>query len=508
MSSVDISEPQGAAPRGPSSGAGGLSDALNPILVREVQQAVKGRVLQLTIFIALVASVVIASSVASDAAGLAAGRGAFEAGLATLVPLLLFVIPMQAYSSMRAELKGGVVEQLLLSRLGPGRVVSGKLQAAMVQFLLYVSLLSPLLATSYLLRGVDLLTISVSLFFALIACVTVTVFAISSAAQAVVPALQPIANLGMAFGLGLTTLGVTGAVLSGGYSEAMSSMLRSREVWTVVSGATLGSVITITLSWLIARSYLLHTFEDKSSGFRIFLWTSPVLVYGWMLGFVESRDWHDAFPLLTFGLLLAAIIFGVFMATEQRDLSPRVRNHAPTGRMSLIVAVPLLPGRDRGMLCFTMFAALLFGLAATFWPSPTESTYDVADFVYRLGLTTLAYGFVYLLIGRWLRAWFPETVKGSQAARVALPLFLFFCIVVPLLIDGFSGGRVSGWHLGHVLNPFWTMERFCLGMNPARWEAAEPFVITSLAVGALAQVPIWVRGVREVARAARARRSA
>ena len=104
-----------------------VSDALNPILVREVQQAVKGRVFPLTILLALGVSVVIASVVASEEGMEVDGRGAFDAGLATLAPLLLFVVPMQAYNSMRTELKSGIVEQLLMSRLGPGRVLVGKL---------------------------------------------------------------------------------------------------------------------------------------------------------------------------------------------------------------------------------------------------------------------------------------------------------------------------------------------------------------------------------------------
>src|SRR5690606_11793704 len=126
-----------------------------------------------------------------------------------------------AFNSMRTELKGGIVEQLLLSRLSPGSVLLGKLQAAMVQFVLYVSVLAPLLATSYLLRGVDLPTIVISLLFAFVICVAATAFAVSSAAQAVVPALQPIANLAVAFGLGVGTISLISFVVSGAYSASL-----------------------------------------------------------------------------------------------------------------------------------------------------------------------------------------------------------------------------------------------------------------------------------------------
>ena len=78
-----------------------LSDRLNPILVREVQQAVKGRVFPLMILLALSISVVIAVVVAAEYVEGRTGRSAFDAGMATLVPLVFFIIPMQAYNSMR-----------------------------------------------------------------------------------------------------------------------------------------------------------------------------------------------------------------------------------------------------------------------------------------------------------------------------------------------------------------------------------------------------------------------
>jgi hypothetical protein len=505
VSAADIPE-RPAQPAVPTTSLGPfarLSDVLNPILVREVQQAIKGRVFPLTILVALAISVVIASVVASDEVSASSGRRAFDAGFATLAPLLLFVVPMQAYNSMRTELKGGIVEQLLMSRLSPGRVLFGKLQAAMVQFLLYVSILSPLLATSYLLRGVDLLTIVVSLFFALVACVAATAFAVSSAAQAVVPALQPIANLGIAFGLGLATFGAVAGIVGGEYAQGMGYLLRSNQVGMVISALVLAAVLSTTLSWLAARSYLLHTFENKSTGFRLFLWSLPVVGYGWMLGFVEPGDWQYVFPGMSVGLVFAAIAFGVFMVTEQQEFSPRVYHHVPVSRGLAMLATPFLPGRDRGLLCFSAFSIVLLLVGLLFWPS-SSGFFGMAQHAGRIGLMALAYGMVYLLIGRWLRARLPNTVQASQAGRVVLPVVLVVFCILPLLIDGLTRARgVDDWHLGHVMNPFWTISHF----TASRWNRAMPFVVGVLIVATLVQVPIWLRGMREVAQASAERRA-
>ena len=478
-----------------------LSDRLNPILVREVQQAIKGKVFPLTIMIALAVSVVIAAVVASDPESGSSGRRAFDAGFATLVPLLVFVVPMQAYNSMRTELKGGIVEQLLMSRLSPGRVLFGKLQAAMVQFLLYVSILSPLLATSYLLRGVDLLTVAISLLFALIVCVAATAFAVSSAAQAVVPALQPIANLGIAFGLGIATFGLVAMIASGGYASGLGALLRSREFAAAVSGMIGIAVLATTLSWLAARSYLLHAFENKSTGFRVFLWLLPALVYGWMLTFVESIYWDEAFPVLTVGLMFAGLLFGVFMVTEQREFSPRVRSHVPASSVRALLLTPLLPGRDRGLLCFTMFALFVMAIGLLFWPA-ASGPYSISRFAGRLGLMAMAYGLVYLGIGRWLRGLLPDTLQASQAGRVVLPVLLFLSMVLPVLVDALTRGEVDEWHIGHVMNPIWTISHFL----DSRWPTATPVVVGVLIGGTAIQLPVWLRGAREVARASAAHR--
>jgi hypothetical protein len=479
------------------------SDRLNPILVREVQQAVKGRVFPLTILLALGISIVIATVVAAEYVDGGTGRGAFDAGIATLVPLVLFVIPMQAYNSMRTELRGGIVEQLLLSRLGPGAVLFGKLQAAMVQFVLYVSVLAPLLATSYLLRGVDLPSIALSLLFASVLCLAATAFAVSSAAQAIVPALQPIANLGIAFGLGVGTISMISFVASSAYSASIGWLLRSSQFGMVVSSVVLLAGLSTTLSWLAARTFLLHAFENKSTAFRVFLFLLPVLAYGWMLLFVPAADWRQAFPTLTFTLLLAGVMFGIFMVTEQRALSPRVHAHVPRSAMRARFMALLLPGRDRGLLCFVTYITLLLVIAAVFWPNlGAGASGRIMRWMGPAGLMTIGYALVYLGLGRWVRDRLPDNLRGNHAGRFMLPVMLFLFCLVPVLVDLVTRPGVHRWHFGHIMNPFWTIDKWAGNWSDAQW-----FLFPVLLVTLLLQLPVFFRGVREVAKASTERRS-
>ncbi len=445
-----------------------LSDRLNPILVREVQQAVKGRLFVLTVLLVLVVSVVIATAVVgSDGNGAKAGRNVFDAGLTLLAPLLLFVVPMQAYQSMRLELRSGIVEQLLLSRLRPRSIVFGKLLAAMVQFLLYVSLLAPLLATSYLLRGVDLPTIVVTLVFALVLCVAATAAAISAAAQGTLPALQSVAQVVAAFGFGMMTFAMMGYVGSGEYTRDLGWMLRRPEFGMFVAALVLGCAAGATLSALTAQSFLLHAFENRATGFRVFLFAAPLVALAWMWGFVPPAAWKEVLPGIVFLGVLLGIVFGIFLWTEQKELSPRVRAHVPRSRLLALLAAPLLPGRDRGAVCLLVYFALLAGVGATIWPATSSAMVapgvritDIALGVLRMTAFAAAYGVIYLSLGKWLRGRLPASLAGNHLARFLLPLVLLAFVLVPLLVDVFVRGHVDNWHPGHAMNPFWTIEQF------------------------------------------------
>lgn len=482
------------------------SDRINPILVREIQQALKGRAFVLTVFAALAVSTVIAAIVAGNREpNTRAGANAFDAGLATLVPMVLFVVPMQAYQSMRLELRAGIVEQLFLSGLRPRSILLGKLMAAMVQFALYVSVMSPLLATSYLLRGVDLPTILVSLVWALVFCVAATAFAISSAAQAILPAMQAFANLGAALGLGMGTFGLVAFVGSGEYSRDLAWLLRSSEFGLVMSLVVGGGLCGTVLSLLTAQSFLLHSFENRSTGFRVFLFAMIPVAYGWAWIFVPATHWDDVVPAVTYFLCLFGTVFGVFMTTEQRTLSPRVFAHVPRSPVLAAITAPLLPGRDRGMACLILYFAVVGLLAWCWWPGPGTGwggTYR--EGMTRLLLFTVAYALVYLGLAKALRARLPATIAGNHVARVLVVVMLFAFCVLPLLFDAFARGRVGTWHWGHVMNPFWTIDDYAFSKHAQSPDAVPTARMVLLAAAAL-QLPSMLRGIFEVLAASSAR---
>jgi hypothetical protein len=124
--------------------------------------------------------------------------------------------------------------------------------------------------------------------------------------------------------------------------------------------------------------------------------------------------------------------------------------------------------------------------------------------VLRMAAMTVVYGLVWLSIAKWLRGRLPSTVQGNHMARFLLPAVFVVVLLLPVLMDVFVRGGVDDWHVGHVLNPFWTIAVFAwTNYHPA----ALPWLFGVLAVFTVLQVPACVRGVREVLAAQAARRA-
>ncbi|MFO1031814.1 MAG: hypothetical protein U1F60_12090, partial [Planctomycetota bacterium] len=88
--------------------------------------------------------------------------------------------------------------------------------------------------------------------------------------------------------------------------------------------------------------------------------------------------------------------------------------------------------------------------------------------------------------------------------RFLVPVLLLAASVLPILIDVFSFGEVAYWHVGHVLDPFFTVVEFTL----RRDEHAGYWVLLAALLGVqVLSVPAWWRGVHEVLAAAAARRA-
>jgi hypothetical protein len=167
---------------------------LNPILVKETRQALKSKQFAWTFMLLIIFTIgwtllAVLSSIPNvyyDSDG-----SIFLVGY--LIILLLpstIVIPQAAFRSMSSELEDGTFETLSLSMLRAGQVVYGKLSVATLQLVVYLSILAPCIALTYLLRGVTLESIIVLLVVICVVCIFLSATAILLASASRTRAVQ------------------------------------------------------------------------------------------------------------------------------------------------------------------------------------------------------------------------------------------------------------------------------------------------------------------------------
>ncbi|MEM6330938.1 MAG: ABC transporter permease, partial [Planctomycetota bacterium] len=140
-----------------------VSDHLNPILVKETRQALRSRQFVLWFLLLLAACwLVTIGGVAWMGPGVqyAAGGGLmFMCYYCVLAFAVVIVVPYAAFRSLSSEQEENTRDVLMVSALRPSQIINGKLGGAVLQIGVYLSALSPCLAFTYLLRGIDLRTI-------------------------------------------------------------------------------------------------------------------------------------------------------------------------------------------------------------------------------------------------------------------------------------------------------------------------------------------------------------
>lgn len=497
-----------------------LSDRLNPILLREVQQALNGRAFLITVFLALLGIVVVALGFAGGGdLERSTGRNALTVALMILAPMVGLIVPFIAFLSMRQEVSSGTVEHLMLSRLTPGSVVRGKLAAAIVQIVVVISLFAPLLALTWLLRGVDVGTIAALLTLALLGGIGAVSVGICGGALCRWPPARAI--LVVILALGFTILSLTTMVAMHFIVGGVSITLSQPEFrWLQAFGMLVPVAAGIGLLMLTAGTALTHPNENRSTGFRVFALLGVAVLYAWMAwlvldatsrrgGWTGGTRVHSDAPEVALGMAFATFFFWLFAVTEEERLSPRVHAHVPRSGVLALLLAPLLPGGGRGLLFVLLLAGVtLLGADRLPWwvdgRGPSTEAFEQAAAAW-------AYVVFYAGLGRLFRGRMPAGTRGSVMARFALPIAILLLALLPSVVDLVASGRTGGWNALYATNPFATL--FAIraahlgipGYEVHPGAAYAPWILAAL--GLALNVPALVRGVVEVLAASKARRA-
>ena len=305
----------------PESFSDRFSDWLNPIVVKELRQAVQSRfvitalLVLLTIQILAVGIYLVTNTDVSF--GTDSGRTMFMILFGIMLAISMLFVPLYSGVRLAAERSETNLDLLFITTIKPRSIIAGKMLAAAVLTIIIFSACLPFLTFTYFLRGIDLPSMLVVLAIGFIA---VTL----SSQIAIFVACLPISRA-FKFILGLIVFGqlfsgyVSAMVTAGGMLwEGVGSTLGTLNFWQWTGIIALTYFCQLGLLFVLSVALIKPASANRALPVRLYLTTI------WLIGgaaallgsWVEST--HDSliFWQVAFNIVFA---FSILVAVSERD---------------------------------------------------------------------------------------------------------------------------------------------------------------------------------------------
>jgi hypothetical protein len=487
-----------------------IGDRLNPILVKEARQAMKSRQFVVTFSLLLIFGWLwTVLYVAFGVPGIfyaPVGPGVLTGYYVVLSIPLLIVVPYAAFRSLAAEREDGTYELLSITTLTAGQIVQGKLGSALLQMIVYYSALAPCIAFTYLMRGIDVVTIGLVLGYTFVASLLLSIFGLMMATVTRSRHWQILLSVVFVMALLVVTffwdMGVIASILNAAelpYTEA---------VFWLSNLCVLSFTVPIgLLCYQIAAGQITFASENRSTPIRAILMMPQFLLIAWYVYFWIELDEGEAMWVLPCLLGIYWACAGSLLSGETAQLSPRAMRALPQSVLGRMAFTWFNPGSGTGYMfaMLNLLAGLLIALAAVNYGQilkepamldplgswarrlfvtltanidPVQDVPEVWDWI---PMAVCIFGYVagYLGLGRIL------TLLARRATHVGM-LATFLChailiaggVLFPLLLQALiSWGDFSTFEYTILQIPNWiwtlheTIDAPWTGLSPLAWIA-------------------------------------
>ena len=445
-------------------------DRFNPIMVKETRQALKSRQFIITFFLVLIAcwisSFAVVAIVGPEVYYVAEGPQMLIVYFAILAFPLMLIVPYSAFRSLAVEQEDNTYDLLSISALTTKQIVAGKLGSAVVQMLVYLSAISPCIAFTFLLRGVDVLTVGLLLIYYVLTSLGLSVLALFAGTIAKARYSQVILSvvliLAFAFAFFISI------VFAEEFISSSYQFLREPEFW-IASLAFLTFYFTsFALIHAAAAAQIAFHSENRSTPLRKIMIVQQACFLGWMAIVFQQIDWNDTSDLMVAILMVAGIywyVMGAILTSEWPYLSRRVQRSLPQSSTGIAFLTWLNPGPGTGFMFSVAnitFVALICSALSYATAYYTGNHVNLALEQLFL-LSSWSYFVAFLGIGRLIIGEMRRFFYVSLTAGVLLHLILMLLAVgVPHILDYIANPQRFGvdYSFLHVTNPAWTLEQF------------------------------------------------
>lgn len=340
------------------------SDWLSPILVKEARQAMKSQQFTLTFYLLIALGwiwTISGSSLMLPGIYYAPWGTSLLIGYLYMLAIpLLLVVPFFAFRSLASETEDGTFELMSITTLSAWQIVWGKMTTALLQILVYFSALAPCIAFTYLLRGVDIFTIGITLGYSLFSSILLCAFSLMMATISTSRIWQSL--LSVVLVIALLAAGVI-------YCFFMTMILfegsgipfRDPDFWVGNAYYVAFSIALSALFLLIATSQISFASDNRSTRIRIAL-----TVLQWLIcsSFTQvffmvyepnsvGRAMDEEYMIMAAMVWISAIFWGIvgpFLSLETTTLSPRARRELPQSLLGRVSFTWFNPGDGSGYI--------------------------------------------------------------------------------------------------------------------------------------------------------------
>jgi hypothetical protein len=413
-----------------------IDDWINPIVVKELRQAVQSRFVVAALLsilcTQLIAIGIYLVATPNTVIDIDAGRQVFMMLYGILLFLCLLFVPLYTAIRLVAERSDTNVDLLFITTIKPRSIIAGKLFSALILTILIFSACMPFMAFTYFLRGIDLPSIFIMLalgFIIVMACTQLSIFVAAIPVNRVFKLLLAILGVWLIFSTFLSAM----VMVNGLFRMGIGSRFGDWDFWQAVFGIL--SLFGLVMGSLFALSVALITPQaaNRALPVRLFITSAWGLLF--IAALIANLFEKDLGAIALWQLVFNSIFaIALFVGVSERDrLGRRVLRSVPQSALKRALAFFFFSGAASGVIWASTGICLTLALAWA-WSKlfPNYSNHnDLVDSLKWAGAMCL-YLFCYALSGALLRRHLLSGV-GSEVTWLIGVILMILGIVVPFL---------------------------------------------------------------------------
>ncbi|MCI0564503.1 MAG: hypothetical protein MN733_39035, partial [Nitrososphaera sp.] len=338
-----------------------LDDALNPVVVKELRQAVRSKFVVAMLMLLLGVQLFVIGAFLITYNNLStrfdAGQQIFAILLGIMLGTCLLFVPLYTAIRLALERSDTNVDLLFITTIRPQAIIGGKFLAAMILTVLIFSTCMPFMTFTYLLRGIDLPSIFALLafgFFVVAASIQFAIFIACIPASRVFKVLLGLGGLNILSYLVIMTMAGSYGLLSLG----IGSLLGTWEFWGYACLAGIFGLTITGLLFMISVALITPLSANRALLVRIFT------TIGWLVTGMASIIWswiekrNEPFIVWSF-LSVGIFCLAFFVAVSEREsLGRRVIRTIPHRGWIRLLVFPFYSGAASGITWSCLMSCL------------------------------------------------------------------------------------------------------------------------------------------------------